>query len=58
MMEKEMKVGLIVAKECKYLISYSEVFEWRDGFCIKMEYCNDGDFQSALDNKKSFTEEI
>jgi hypothetical protein len=53
-----MKVGLIVAKESKYLISYSEIFEWGDYFCIKMEYCNDGDLQSALDEEKIFTEEV
>jgi hypothetical protein len=25
--EKEIKVGMIIAKECPHLISYSEVFE-------------------------------
>jgi serine/threonine protein kinase len=58
MIEKEMKVGLTVAKESKFLISYSEIFEWGDYFCIKMEYCNGGDLQSVLDEGKIFTEEV
>jgi serine/threonine protein kinase len=40
--EKEIKVGMIVAKESSNLVSYSEIFEWEDFFCIKMEYCSMG----------------
>jgi hypothetical protein len=53
-----MKVGMIVAKECDYLVSYSEIFEWGDYFCIKMEYCSKGDIQSELDKGRVFTEEV
>jgi hypothetical protein len=56
--EKEMKIGMIVAKECDYLVSYSEIFEWGDYFCIKMEYCLKGVIQSELDKKRIFTEEV
>jgi serine/threonine protein kinase len=56
--EKEMKVGLIIAKENKHLVEYSEVFEWGDYFCIKMEYCEVGDIQSSLDKGRMFTEEV
>jgi serine/threonine protein kinase len=56
--EKEMKVGLIVAKESKFLVQYSEIFQWGDFFCIKMEYCCQGDLQNQLDNGKFFTEEV
>jgi serine/threonine protein kinase len=56
--EKEMKVGLIIAKENKHLVEYSEVFEWNDYFCIKMEYCKVGDIQSSLDKGRIFTEEV
>jgi serine/threonine protein kinase len=56
--EKEIKVGLIVAKESKFLVQYSEIFQWEDFFCIKMEYCRQGDLQNQLDNEKFFTEEV
>jgi serine/threonine protein kinase len=58
MIEKEMKVGMIVAKECSHLVSYSEIFEWGDYFCIKMEYCEMGDLQNQLDQNRIFTEEV
>jgi serine/threonine protein kinase len=58
LIEKELNLGLTISKECKYLISYSETFEWGDYFCIKMEYCNGGDLQSALDEGRIFTEEV
>jgi serine/threonine protein kinase len=58
MIEKEMKVGILVAKDSSYLISYSEIFEWGDYFCIKMEYCEKGDIQSELDKGRVFTEEV
>jgi serine/threonine protein kinase len=58
MIEKEMKVGILVAKECSYLISYSETVEWGDYFCIKMEYCEKGDIQSELDKGRVFSEEV
>jgi serine/threonine protein kinase len=56
--EKEMSVGMIVAKECSHLVSYSEIFEWGDYFCIKMEYCEMGDLQNQLDENRVFTEEV
>jgi hypothetical protein len=28
MIEKEIKIGMIIAKETSFLISYSEIFEW------------------------------
>jgi serine/threonine protein kinase len=56
--EKEIKVGMIIAKECPHLISYSEVFEWGDYFCIKMEYCKMGDLENQLNQKRIFTEEV
>jgi serine/threonine protein kinase len=54
--EKEMKIGMIVAKESPFLVSYSEIFEWGDYFCIKMEYCQLGDLQTQIDKKRIFTE--
>jgi hypothetical protein len=56
--EKEMKVGIITAEECLYLISYKETFEWGDYFCLKMEYCINGDIQKQIDNGKIFTEDV
>jgi hypothetical protein len=58
LIERDIKVGLLIAKECRYLILYSEVFEWGDYFCIKMEYCILGDIQQQLDNGKIFREEV
>jgi serine/threonine protein kinase len=56
--EKEIKVGMMIAKECKYLVSYSEIFEWGDYFCIRMEYFENGDLQTQLDKKRIFSEEV
>jgi hypothetical protein len=56
--EKEIRVGMMIAKECKYLVSYSEVFEWGDYFCIKMEYFENGDVQTEFDKGRIFTEEV
>jgi serine/threonine protein kinase len=58
MIDKEIKIGLVVAKESRFLVSYTEVFEWRDCFCIKMEYCILGDLQHQFDVGKIFTEEV
>jgi hypothetical protein len=55
--DKEIKIGLVVAKESRYLVSYTEVFEWMDCFCIKMEYCILGDLQRQFDAGKIFSEE-
>jgi serine/threonine protein kinase len=51
LIEKEIEIGMIVAKETPHLVSYSEIFEWQDYFCIKMEYCKMGDLQNQLDQK-------
>jgi serine/threonine protein kinase len=56
--EKEIKVGMIVAKESSNLVSYSEIFECGDFFCIKMEYCSMGDLQNQLEQGHIFTEEV
>jgi serine/threonine protein kinase len=56
--EKEIQIGMIVAKESPHLVSYSEVFEWQDYFCIKMEYCKMGDLQNQLNQNRIFTEEV
>jgi hypothetical protein len=56
--EKEMKVGIISAEECPYLMSYKETFEWEDYFCLKMDYCVGGDIQKQIDNGKIFSEEV
>jgi serine/threonine protein kinase len=56
--EKEMKVGMLIAKECSHLISYWEFFEWEDYFCIKMEYCEKGDIQKEFDKGRIFSEEV
>jgi serine/threonine protein kinase len=58
MMEREMKVGLIISKESSHLVSHSEVFEWGDYFCIRMEYCCGGDLQDQFDKERIFTEEV
>jgi hypothetical protein len=50
MIEKEIKVGMIVAKECNY------IFEWGDFFCIKMEYCINGDIEESLSKGRIFSE--
>jgi hypothetical protein len=49
---------MLIAKDCDFLISYWEVFEWGDFFCIKMEYCKLGDLQNQLDNERIFTEKV
>jgi serine/threonine protein kinase len=56
--EKEIKVGMLIAKECPQLVSYSETFEWGDYFCIKMEYCKMGDLQNRLKKRFVFNEEV
>jgi serine/threonine protein kinase len=56
--EKEVKVGIVVARECKFLASYLESFEWEDYFCIKMEYYRFGDIQYQLDTGRVFTEDV
>jgi serine/threonine protein kinase len=58
MIEKEIRVGILVSKECRYLVSYTETFEWEKFFCIKMEYFSNGDLQFQLDNGRIFTEEV
>jgi hypothetical protein len=59
MIEKEIRVGMIVAKECEYLISYSEIFDWEDYFCIKMEYCSAGDIKKQIiDSHRVFTQDV
>jgi serine/threonine protein kinase len=47
-----------VAKECPQLISYLETFEWKDYFCIKMEYCKVEDLQNRLEKGYVFSEEV
>jgi serine/threonine protein kinase len=56
--EREIKVGILIAKECPQLVSYSETFEWGDYFCIKMEYCKVGDLQNRLKSGYVFSEEV
>jgi serine/threonine protein kinase len=58
LIEREMKIGLIFAKESEFLVSYLEIFESEDYFCIKMEYCILGDLQHQLDNSRVFTEKV
>jgi hypothetical protein len=58
MIEKEIKVGMLISKECKYLVSYLEIFEWKNFFCIKMEYFRNRDIKFQLDNGRIFTEEV
>jgi serine/threonine protein kinase len=49
---------MFVAKECDHLISYWEIFEWENYFCIKMEYCENGDIQKEIDKGRIFSEEV
>jgi hypothetical protein len=56
MIKREINIGLIIAKKCRYLVSYAETFEWVDYFCIKMEYCKLGDLQHQFDCGRVFTE--
>jgi serine/threonine protein kinase len=58
LIEREMKIGLIIAKESEFLVSYLEIFESEDYFCIKMEYCSLGDLQHQLDVGKVFAEKV
>jgi hypothetical protein len=58
MIEKEIKIGLMIAKESKFVVSYLDIFEWEDYFCIKMEYCILGDLEHQLNLGKIFTEEV
>jgi serine/threonine protein kinase len=58
MINSEITIGLIIAKESRYLILYFEVFEWMDFFCIKMEYCRLGDLQHQFDAGRIFTERV
>jgi serine/threonine protein kinase len=56
--EKEIKVGILIAKEYPHLVSYSETFEWGNYFCIKMEYCKMGDLLNRLRKGHVFSEEV
>jgi hypothetical protein len=56
--EKEIRVGMMIGKKSPHLVLYSEIFEWGDYFCIKMEYCKMGDLQNQLNQKRVFTEEV
>jgi hypothetical protein len=58
MIEKELEIGIVIVKECDYLVSYSEVFVWEDYFCIKLEYFSNGNLQAELDKKRIFKEEV
>jgi serine/threonine protein kinase len=58
MIERITKIGKLITKECDYFVSYLEVFEWKNFFCIKMEYFNNGSLQFQIDNKRIFTEEV
>jgi serine/threonine protein kinase len=58
LIEREMKIGLIIAKESEFLVSYLEIFETEDCFCIKMEYCVLGDLQHQFDIGRVFTEKV
>jgi serine/threonine protein kinase len=55
---KEIEIGMMIAKECEYLVSYSEIFEWGDYFCIKMEYFENGDLETQFNKNRIFTEEV
>jgi serine/threonine protein kinase len=56
--EKELKVGMMISRECDHLVLYSEIFEWEGYFCIKMEYCKSGDLQNQLDVGRRFSEDV
>jgi hypothetical protein len=58
LIEREIKIGLVIAKESEFLVSYLEIFESEDYFCIKMEYCILGDLQHQLDIGRVFTEKV
>jgi serine/threonine protein kinase len=55
---KEIELGMMISKGCDYLILYSEIFNWKNYICIKMEYCSNGDLQTELDKERIFTEEV
>jgi serine/threonine protein kinase len=54
----EMTIGLVIAKESRYLVLYAEVFDWMDFYCIKMEYCSMGDLQHQFKKRRVFTEKV
>jgi serine/threonine protein kinase len=54
----EMAIGLVIAKESRYLVLYAEVFDWMDFYCIKMEYCSMGDLRHQFIKGRIFTEEV
>jgi serine/threonine protein kinase len=58
MINKEIEIGMMIAKGCDYLISYLEIFEWENFICIKMEYYSNGDLETELNKKIIFTEEV
>jgi serine/threonine protein kinase len=58
LIESEMKIGLMIAKKSEFLVSYLEIFESGDYFCIKMEYCSLGDLQHQMDIGRIFTEKV
>jgi serine/threonine protein kinase len=56
--KNEIEIGMIISKDCPFLVSYFQTFEWGEYFCIKMEYCKLGDLQDQLNSKRIFTEEV
>jgi serine/threonine protein kinase len=57
MFKKETEVGLRV-KESRYFVHYLEQFKSENYWCIKMEYCSEGDIKKQIYNGRIFTEEV
>jgi serine/threonine protein kinase len=58
MIEKEIKIGMMVAKECPFLVSYTEIFQESECFCIVMEYCEKGDLEEFFNKENSFDQNV
>jgi serine/threonine protein kinase len=52
----EILIGMTIGQDCKFLVKYFETFNHKNYNCLIMEYCDNGDLQTRLNNKETFEE--
>jgi NIMA (never in mitosis gene a)-related kinase len=57
-MEAEIRIGINLGSTCKFLVQLTEYFI-SDGFCcLIMEYCDGGDLEKVLEEKKRIPQNV
>jgi serine/threonine protein kinase len=58
MLSEELKVGLMISKECPYLVKFKETFVEEENLYILMEYCSRGDLENRLKKKTPLSDMV